>query len=338
MDDHGFERGLLGQVVGWVLFEDEEISGAPSFKTSEIMLMMTPEWSSLSCQANGEATKTFLTRWAGGYMIRIYGFPVFEAGWTFSLLYDRLLVKSPDAEILEKMGEAKRNLTFLSSADSYLPATSKGIAANILAAMNVVLERADGVVTPVERGNFMIAFFQFNTILATDLAAFDLYWLQPALAYNTRTLIEDATRVFPEPIQRALSPKIKYEVQQAANCLLCDAPSAVGFHVLRGVELVVLDYFTIPGFERDGAATWSEYVRVLKKHNVHPKIRTMIARLAELHRNELMHAEAVLLPAEAAILFSLMQEVMPVMIADIAKRKGAPIADFPILDDPRWQN
>ena len=42
MDDHGFERGLLGQVVGWVLFEDEEISGAPLFKTSKTDVFVRP--------------------------------------------------------------------------------------------------------------------------------------------------------------------------------------------------------------------------------------------------------------------------------------------------------
>jgi hypothetical protein len=270
-------------------------------------------------------------------MIRIYGFPVFEAGWTFSLLYDRLLAQRPDAEILEKMGEAKRNLTFLSSTDSYLPTASKGFAANILAAIDAILERNDGTVTPVERGGFLTAFFQFNTILAADLAAYDLYWLEPVLAYNTRTLIEDATKVFPQAIQDALLPAVKYEVQQAANCLLVDAPTAVGFHVLRAIETAILDYFTIPSWERSGADNWTAYAKVLRKHHVHRKIVWMIDRLAALHRNDLMHGVAVLSKEEAAMLFALMQETLPIMIADVAKRKGTPISNFPILDDPRWQ-
>ena len=99
-------------------------------------------------------------------MICIYGFPVFEAGWTFSLLYDRLQAKSPDADVLEKMSEAKRSLVFLCGPDSYLPATSKGFATNILTAINAVLDRGDGIVTPIERGGFIVAMFQFNPILA----------------------------------------------------------------------------------------------------------------------------------------------------------------------------
>src|SRR5260221_2494614 len=37
------------------------------------------------------------------------------------------------------------------------------------------------------------------------------------------------------------------------------------------------------------------------------------------------------------MLFALMQEVLPIVIADLAKRKGTLIANFPILEDPRWQ-
>jgi hypothetical protein len=141
-----------------------------------------------------------------------------------------------------------------------------------------------------------------------------------------------------QTVLREIPARVKYEVQQAANCLEYDAYSAVGFHVLRAVELIVLEYFTLPGWSRNDASTWTDYARELKKTDVHPKIRSMIVRLAELHRNELMHAEAVLDAAEAAMLFALMQEVAPIMIADIAKRRGTPIANFPILDNPRWQN
>jgi hypothetical protein len=157
------------------------------------------------------------------------------------------------------------------------------------------------------------------------------------LGYATADLLKDATVVFPESVRGSISDRIKYEVQQAANCLLYEAPSAVGFHVLRAVEMVIIDYFTIPGLDRAGANSWTDYSKRLRFYKVHRKIVGMIDRLAGLHRNELMHAEAVLSNEEAAILFALMQEVLPVMIADVAKRKGAPIANFPILNDPRWQ-
>ena len=276
-------------------------------------------------------------------MIRINGFPLYQLGAAIGEITDRLAnVLSTRDDIVLKLTQGRPYVEFAAQ-QSYLPIDSKGAANNLIAVADSITSATHPdtpqlpPLTPLEQSNLLGALLNLYTMLARDLAWFDLYWIEPKLGYSTPELLTDASIIFPATIRAAIPAKIKDEVQQAANCLLYGASSAVGFHVLRGVELVVLDYFTIPGFERDGAATWSEYVRVLKKHNVHPKIRTMIARLAELHRNELMHAEAVLSVEESAILFALMQEVLPIMIADVAKRKGAPIANFPILDDRRWQ-
>ena len=84
---------------------------------------------------------------------------------------------------------------------------------------------------------------------------------------------------------------------------------------------MILDYFKLSEWQGKKPESWAEYSRELKQLKVHPKIRGMVARLAELHRNELMHAEAVLGEEEAAMLFALMQEVLPLMIADVAKRR-----------------
>jgi hypothetical protein len=149
--------------------------------------------------------------------------------------------------------------------------------------------------------------------------------------------LTDGTVIFPKAIREALNDRIRHEVQEAARCLEYEVHSAVGFHILRAVELVILDYFSIPGWERGDANNWVAYAKALRRNAVHRKIVAMVERLATLHRNELMHAEAVLSAPEASALFALMQEVLPVMIADVAKRKGTPIADFPILNDPRWQ-
>jgi hypothetical protein len=166
---------------------------------------------------------------------------------------------------------------------------------------------------------------QLNTMLARDLFWFDVYWIAPKFGFNTTALLIDATVIFPTSIRNAIPAPVKHEISQAAACLLYEVSSAVGFHVLRAIEIVILDYSTIPSWNRSGANTWAGYAKVLRQHGVHRKIVAMIERLATIHRNELMHAEAVLSTEEAAILFALMQEVLPIMIADIANRKGSPI-------------
>jgi len=275
-------------------------------------------------------------------MFRINGFPLYQLGIAIGAATDRLsVVTTLRADFLTKLTEARPYLDFVAQ-QSYLPIDSRNAAKNVIAVIDGIVQATNvpeiPPLTPLENGNFIFAVVNLYTMLARDLNWFDLYWVAPKLGYSTPELLTDATIVFPETIRTSLTDQIKYEVQQAANCLLYEASSAVGFHVLRGVELVVLDYFTIPGWERGDADTWAGYAKVLRKHHVHRKIVAMIERLATLHRNELMHAEAVLSKEEAAILFALMQEVLPVMIADVAKRKGTPIANFPILDDLRWQD
>lgn len=271
-------------------------------------------------------------------MLRVNGFPLFRLAFNLGAVSNRLTQDGSDEDIRRTLIDCREPLEFGIGTDSVLPADSKSQAAIILNLVRPLLDNPTTPLTTLIRNQIGAAIFQLWTVLAVDLAKFDLYWITPKLGYSTPTLMEDATIIFPESIKAALPAPIKYEIQQAANCLLYEAYSAVGFHVLRAVELVVLNYFTIPKWKRGDANNWVGYAKVLRKHKVHRKIVAMIERLATLHRNELMHAEAVLLVEEAAMLFAMMQEVLPIMIADVAKKKGIPIAKFPILDDSRWQD
>lgn len=281
-------------------------------------------------------------------MLRVNGYPLYQLGLQLGMIVERFdSITTTRAELLKKFAEARPYSEFAGgkpAADgsvSVLPADSKAAVNGIIAVIDAITNRENASELPpvdnAEHANLLNALLWFNNILARDLWWFDIYWLQPKLGYATADLLKDATVIFPESIRGAIADRIKYEVQQAANCLLYEAPSAVGFHVLRAVEMVVLDYFTIPGWDRAGVNNWVDYTKRLRFYKVHRKIAGMVERLAGLHRNELMHAEAVLSNEEAAILFALMQEVLPVMIADVARKKGTPIVNFPIFDDPRWQ-
>jgi hypothetical protein len=275
-------------------------------------------------------------------MIQIDGFPVYELGFTLGPILNvlaRVEVPIARAIIDPFLSSAKESLAknVAPPPQSYMPPQSKAQAAVLIQLIDEVLKSTETVLSGDLRGRLTFHIFRFNEMLAAELNTFDLYWIEPKLGYNTAELLTDGTAIFPKVIRDALDEKIKHEVREAARCLEYEVHSAVGFHILRAVEIAILDYFTIPDYERAGANNWGDYAKRLRFYKVHRKIVGMIDRLTGLHRNELMHAEAVLSAPEASMLFALMQEVLPVMIADVAKRKGAPIADFPILDDPRWQ-
>jgi hypothetical protein len=274
-------------------------------------------------------------------MIRINGFPLVQMMFNLGALVRTITGPPPgsDSEIRKVATDVITNLQFAVSPDSFLPHDSKVQSEMIRSLIDPMVNGSEknSAISESQKNLLGASVFQLWTVLTIDLARFDLYLISPKLGFNTAELLADGTVVFPKAIRDALSPRIKHEVQEAAKCLEYEVHSAVGFHILRAIELAILDYFTLAEWSGEKPRTWSEYSRDLKKLKVHPKIRGMINRLAELHRNELMHADAVLSAPEASMLFALMQEVMPLVIADVAKRKGSPIADFPILDDPRWQ-
>jgi hypothetical protein len=272
-------------------------------------------------------------------MIQVDGYPVYELGFILGPIF-YVYLRIPNAtreQFGPQFSSAKEALESITEPDSYLPQRSKAQATVVLTLINEALDSPNAVLSLDLRGRLSFHIGRLNETLTAELHEFDLYWIPPKLGLNTSALLTDGTIIFPEPIRSALNERISHEVKEAARCLEYEVFDAVGFHILRAVELAILDYFTISGWVRGGAANWKDYAKVLRHHKVHRKIVGMIDRLSSLHRNELMHAEAVLTAAEASMLFALMQEVLPIMIADVAKRKGTPIADFPILDDPRWQ-
>ena len=142
----------------------------------------------------------------------------------------------PAADLVQTLGQARLTIqNFLRL--PYVPVDSLNALRLVLASIEAVIREPE---SELQRGALLYSVLEFQTILARDLSWFDLYWIQPKLAYSTPALLVDASSILPDPIRKVLSDKIKYEVQQAANCLLYEAYSAVGFHILRAVEITIL--------------------------------------------------------------------------------------------------
>lgn len=208
-------------------------------------------------------------------MIRINRFPLYQLGMSMGGLIQRIGQSTTTrADVLSGLAEARMHLDFAANR-SFLPADSKAAALALLKIGDAITEVQNAAespaLSPSEQGTLVTAIMYLWSMLARDLSWFDLYWIEPKLGYSTPNLLQDARTIFPESIRDALPPRIVYEVQQATNCLLYDAPSAVGFHVLRAVEIMVLEYFTLPGWSQRNAKTWTEYAKQLSHYGVHRK-------------------------------------------------------------------
>ncbi len=272
----------------------------------------------------------------------------FAAALSRDPVYDRERLKHPDRELDElPVGDIMRTaMLAVQVLDHFLrgdfvPLTdsvnvAKRLRAAVSAFLNYPALKNDKARLQM-RYEYKDAFAEFEQDMLRELPSLNLYHAPQVLAFEMTALINEAETVFPESIRAALPKVIRDEVRAAGQALAFGLDSAVGFHVLRAIERAILEYFTIPGFGRLNAKTWNMYATRLDQLHVHPKIVYMVRRLEALHRGELMHAEAVLGPEEAAMIFALCQELLPLLIADVAKRLGKPVAHFPVLDDPRWK-
>lgn len=175
-------------------------------------------------------------------MIRVNGFPVYQLGTNIGLL--KTFLYAPDDCTIATMDfalvQAFGSLDFLAN-QSILLEPSKAAARGLIERLRQLFNEPDKsrVVLMQERAQLLFEIIQFETTLANDLNQLDLYWVEPKLGYSTSVLLTEGDKVFPDSIRDAIPQKVRGDMVEAARCLAFDLPTAVGFHVLRAVELVV---------------------------------------------------------------------------------------------------
>ena len=114
-------------------------------------------------------------------------------------------------------------------------------------------------------------------------------------AYSTPDLIEHAENMIPETTRTLLPSAVIKDVQEAGRCLAFDLPTASGFHILRAVELVMIELW---GQIKTGAdkkpTNWGAYIAKFEASNIDLKITTMLRNLKDLYRNPNAHPEDTL--------------------------------------------
>jgi hypothetical protein len=123
---------------------------------------------------------------AGGYVIRVNGFPIYQLGLAIGAILDRLDVEiATRSELVKKLGEARVYLEFAAGKNklpdgtqSILPADSKGAAQGLVETIDAIIGRADAPelppLSPTENGALISSLFYLYNILYRDLYWFDL--------------------------------------------------------------------------------------------------------------------------------------------------------------------
>lgn len=149
--------------------------------------------------------------------------------------------------------------------------------------------------------------------------------------YDTDDLIERAEERFPPEVRKYLPDTTIYDLKEAGKCLAFDCPTAMGYHILRATEAVIIKYYeSLSGQTWSGSPGWFNYIKELKNLCAPVSITQRLDEMRMYERNPIAHPEFILDIKQALPLFDLASGVIPLMAEEIEKiEKANPPAASP---------
>jgi hypothetical protein len=109
----------------------------------------------------------------------------------------------------------------------------------------------------------------------------------------------------------------KQDFDQAGKCIAFDVPTAAAFHLLRGTEVVIKDYYDliVPGPKQAPLKmrNWGTYIRLLKNHGGDDKVIALLTHLKDVYHNPVFHPEEMYSDERVQVLFGLCVSAVIVM-------------------------
>lgn len=150
---------------------------------------------------------------------------------------------------------------------------------------------------------------EFETVLRNECFLMDTYFVTKKGTYSTVDLVERAHYHIPEPTRASLPDLTKRDLDQAGKCMAFDVPTAAAFHLLRGTEAVIREYYlaVVPGPKQASPKmrNWGTYIRLLKNHDGDPKVIALLTHMKDMYRNPVIHPEEIYDDQRVQVLFGL---------------------------------
>ena len=267
-----------------------------------------------------------------GEMQRVNGYTLYLLGFAIGILDNRLQFSgSPLSELSYRAQIGDLWLEYMTSEQIVVPLKGSKQRAESLRGFlkEIILEPAKTQPTTnlndQERAVLVNAIRDFQAVLATELGQLDVYYVSQQRAFDMPTLIERAEAVLSSEVAGLLPDECIVDIREAGKCLAFGFPTAVGFHVFRAVERVVLLYYPTLGIPRPtkpSEKNLGKYIQDLKDNDVDDEITGMLDHLRGHYRNPIMHPEKFYNIDEAVNLFSFAQSAISVMVEDQRNRSS----------------
>jgi hypothetical protein len=173
---------------------------------------------------------------------------------------------------------------------------------------------------------------KFETVLAAECQVLDTYFVSKKGTYSTADLVDHAHFQIPESVRDKLTDQTKLDFDQAGKCIAFDVPTAAAFHLLRGTEAVIRQYYEqlVPGPKKAPARArnWGVYIKLLRDHSAEEKVTSLLTHIKDAYRNPVLHPEENYTDEMVQVLFGVCVSAI-VMIVDALNKLASKPAVLP---------
>jgi hypothetical protein len=165
----------------------------------------------------------------------------------------------------------------------------------------------------------------FTHVFKAECRDNETYFIEQKAIYHTASLVSRASDKIHATIRPYIASQAMQEIDEAGRCFAVDGYTACGFHALRGLEIVMEDYYEAIKKKKPKFRSWYDYVKAFKtlantrgkrqSKFPSPKVAAMIDRIREFDRNPLMHPRDTLDEPGADTVFN----ISIATITDVAK-------------------
>jgi hypothetical protein len=162
----------------------------------------------------------------------------------------------------------------------------------------------------------------FEQCFERETRTLQVFTVTPKGTRDTALLIEAPEADFTEAQIKILPAQFRYDLKQAARCLVFDLPTACAFHVCRATEALMLAYYEkLAGhpWALPKNKDWNSYIDHLGKHGAPPTITDRLREIKNNDRNAYIHPDKSATIEEARVLYSLCDGVNYYMAEEMVK-------------------
>jgi hypothetical protein len=146
----------------------------------------------------------------------------------------------------------------------------------------------------------------FEATLASENEGSNVFSVSRKGTHDSMALMDVADENLPPDTRARLSPETVRDIRDAGKCLALDCHTASGYHMLRGVERVIIKYLEkVSGKPINPKnRNWGVYIRELKRLGADASVTGYLWHIKEYYRNPVIHPEDTLNASEAFSLFN----------------------------------